>query len=121
MKEDNVIAEKSFKFGLRIVKLFLHLREKKIEREIAAEDPAADLLKIAHHGSATSTTPELLQAVHPRFAVISVGYRNPFQHPRNVVLKSLQEAKVRTYRTDMLGAISFYLDGKSVTSVVAPR
>ncbi|MGH9568620.1 MAG: ComEC/Rec2 family competence protein, partial [Candidatus Angelobacter sp.] len=88
--------------------------EKKMERFISAESPRADLLKVAHHGSNTSTTPELLDAVHPRFAVISDGYRNPFHHPRTEVLKRLQSAHVRTYRTDMLGAITFLLDGKQV-------
>ncbi len=56
--------------------------EKKMERFVASESPRADLLKVAHHGSATSTTPELLAAVHPRFAVISAGYQNSFGHPR---------------------------------------
>src|SRR5207302_4558586 len=52
--------------------------EKKQEHFLSGENVHADLLKIAHHGSATSTTPELLDAVHPRFAVISSGYRNSF-------------------------------------------
>jgi len=88
--------------------------EKKMEEFIAGEAPGADLLKVAHHGSATSTTPELLAAVHPHFAVISVGYRNSFGHPRQVVLERLQDAHVLTYRTDMQGAITFLLDGKKV-------
>ena len=88
--------------------------EKKMERFVATESPHADLLKIAHHGSATSTTPELLAAVQPTFAVISAGYRNSFGHPRPVVLGRLQEAHVRTYRTDMLGVVTFILDGKKV-------
>jgi competence protein ComEC len=85
-----------------------------MERYVASEAPRADLLKVAHHGSATSTTPELLAAVHPRFAVISAGYRNPFGHPRQVVLDRLQAAEVRTYRTDLQGAVTFLLDGKGV-------
>lgn len=76
--------------------------EKQMERFVATESPSADLLKIAHHGSATSTTPELLAAVHPRFAVISVGYHNSFGHPRQAVLERLQASQVRTYRTDLL-------------------
>lgn len=89
--------------------------EKKMERFVAAEAPRADVLKVAHHGSATSTTQELLDAVQPRFAAISVGWRNSFGHPRLDVLQRLQAAHVRTYRTDMLGLISFFLDGKTVT------
>jgi competence protein ComEC len=88
--------------------------EKKMEEFIAQESPRADLLKVAHHGSATSTTPELLEAVHPHFAVISVGYRNSFGHPRRVVLERLQQNHVITYRTDLQGAVTFLLDGKKV-------
>jgi competence protein ComEC len=92
--------------------------EKKMERFIATESPRADLLKVAHHGSATSTTPELLAAVEPKFAVISVGYRNSFGHPRPVVLERLQNAHVLTYRTDLMGAVTFLLDGKNVEAKV---
>lgn len=88
--------------------------EKAAEHRMAAEQPAADLLKVAHHGSATSTIPELLSAVHPRFAVISVGARNVYGHPRAEVLKRLEQAHVVTYRTDLDGAVSFYLKGGTV-------
>ncbi len=88
--------------------------EEKIERFIATESPPIDVLKVAHHGSNTSTTPELLKAAQPRFGVISVGYRNRYHHPRPEVLTRLREAHVHTFRTDMLGAITFLLDGKTV-------
>jgi competence protein ComEC len=90
--------------------------EKGTERFISTEMPAADVLKVAHHGSASSTNDDFLAAVKPRFAVISVGARNVYHHPRAEVLERLQQAKVRTYRTDMDGATSFYLDGNTVTS-----
>jgi len=89
--------------------------EKESERRIAQEQPQADLLKVAHHGSATSTIPELLAAVHPRLAVISVGSRNVYGHPRLEVLERLAESHVRTYRTDLDGAVTIYLDGQTVT------
>ena len=95
--------------------------EKRMERFVATESPHADLLKVAHHGSATSTTPELLAAVHPRFAVISAGYQNSFGHPRQVVLDRLQAAEVHTYRTDLQGAVTFLLDGKHVEAHVQPQ
>jgi competence protein ComEC len=88
--------------------------EKKMEKFVASESPRADLLKVAHHGSATSTTPELLAAVQPRFSVISVGAHNSFGHPRAVVLQRLQDAHVITFRTDMMGLVTFLLDGKKV-------
>jgi competence protein ComEC len=93
--------------------------EKKTEKQVAQESPQADLLKVAHHGSATSTIPELLAAVQPRFAVISVGARNVYGHPRQEVLDRLAEAHVLTYRTDRDGAVTFYLDGKTVSSQLA--
>jgi len=93
--------------------------EKKTEKQVAGENPQADLLKVAHHGSSTSTIPELLAAVHPRFAIISVGTRNVYGHPRLDVLNRLEEAQVLTYRTDLNGAVRFYLDGKTVSSQLA--
>jgi competence protein ComEC len=93
--------------------------EKKTEKQVAQENPQADLLKVAHHGSATSTIPELLAAVHPKYAVISVGTHNVYGHPRREVLDRLAGAHVLTYRTDTVGAVTFYLDGKTVSSQMA--
>jgi competence protein ComEC len=93
--------------------------EKPAEKFISTEDPGADVLKVAHHGSASSTNNDLLSVVRPHFAIISVGVRNVYHHPRPEVLQRLQQAKVLTYRTDMDGATSFYLDGKNVTSRAA--
>lgn len=93
--------------------------ERPAERRIVEQHPEAALLKVAHHGSASATSSELLATVRPRYAVISAGSRNVYGHPRREVLQRLQEAGVKTYRTDMTGAVSFYLDGKSVTPEVA--
>jgi competence protein ComEC len=89
------------------------------QRMIATHDLHADLLKIGHHGSATSTTVEFLRAVEPRWAVISVGEGNSFGHPRMETLKHLQVQGTATYRTDLNGAVSFYLDGRSVSPQLA--
>jgi len=88
--------------------------EKPAERELLAEQPRADLLKVAHHGSLTSTTPEFLSAVRPSWAMISVGAHNRFGHPRREVLERLAQARVATYRTDTAGAVTFFLNGNSV-------
>jgi competence protein ComEC len=93
--------------------------ERPAERRIVEEHPEAMLLKVAHHGSASGTSADFLATVRPRYAVISVGARNVYGHPRLEVLERLQEAGVKTYRTDEEGAVSFYLDGKSVTPEVA--
>jgi competence protein ComEC len=93
--------------------------ERVVERRLVGEHPEAMVLKVAHHGSASATSDNLLATVHPRYAVISVGVRNVYGHPRREVLARLQQAGVKTYRTDEEGAVSFYLDGKSVTPEVA--
>jgi competence protein ComEC len=93
--------------------------EKRIEERISALQPHADVLKVAHHGGATSSIPDLLQAVRPRMAVISVGARNSFGHPRLEVLQRFEELGVATYRTDLDGAVTFYLDGRSVNPAMA--
>ena len=93
--------------------------ERPAERRVVEQHPEAMLLKVAHHGSASGTSADLLATIHPRYAVISVGARNVYGHPRREVLQRLQQAGVKTYRTDENGAVSFYLDGKSVTPDVA--
>ena len=94
--------------------------EKPVERSIALQfHEHADVLKVGHHGSATSTTQQLLDAVRPQYAVIAPGYRKTFGFPRRDVLERLEAAQVRTYRTDAQGAISSYLDGKSVIAQAA--
>ncbi len=92
--------------------------ERPVERRVVQQHPEALLLKVAHHGSASGTSADLLSTVHPRYAVISVGARNVYGHPRREVLGRLQSAGVVTYRTDEEGAVSFYLDGKTVTPAI---
>ncbi|MEO6828998.1 MAG: DNA internalization-related competence protein ComEC/Rec2, partial [Acidobacteriaceae bacterium] len=89
--------------------------EAPIERQMMETEPvAAELLKVGHHGSSTSTIPMFLAAVHPSYAVISAGRHNPFGHPRVSVLQELGAAHVRVYRTDTLGLSSFLLNGASI-------
>ena len=70
------------------------------------------MLKVGHHGSKTSTIPDLLSALHPTFAVISVGDGNLYGHPHPDVVGRLQEAHVQTFRTDRAGLTSFRTNGK---------
>jgi len=102
--------------------------EKQVERRVAAQlhptantlaSPLANLIKIGHHGSNNATTPELLAAAKPQFAIISVGSGNSFGLPRPEVLARLANAGTRVYRTDLDGAVTFYLDGHSITPSVA--
>jgi len=93
--------------------------EKRAERRISAvEHPRANLLKVGHHGSANATTPELMDSARPEFAIISVGSGNSFGLPRTETLARLAAAGTRVYRTDLDGAVTFYLDGRSVNSAL---
>ena len=74
--------------------------EREAEWELADRDLRADVLKVAHHGSRTSTTPALLDAVKPTIAVISCGRHNFFGHPHAEVLRELRSRRVRIFRTD---------------------
>ena len=70
------------------------------------------LLKVAHHGSKTSSTEAFLRKSAPRWAVISVGANNSYGHPAEDVLKRFETIGTKVYRTDKNGAIVFYTDGK---------
>jgi len=73
---------------------------------------SAALLKVAHHGSRTSTGNAFLDAVAPRAALISVGAANPWGHPSETVIDRLRRAGVAIYRTDIDGAIGASTDGR---------
>ena len=94
---------------------------KRIEKLLVDEAPQSDLLKVGHHGSATSSSPEFLAAVKPRYAVVSVGFYNSFKLPRRDVMERYADAHIATYRTDLSGAVSFYLDGTKITAQPVPR
>jgi competence protein ComEC len=76
--------------------------------------PQCTVLKVAHHGSATSTTPEFLAVASPQIAVISVGADNGFGHPNNEVIQRLEEeiGAENIYRTDEESTIEFITDGE---------
>ncbi|MCX7963483.1 MAG: DNA internalization-related competence protein ComEC/Rec2 [Candidatus Sumerlaea chitinivorans] len=72
----------------------------------------ADVLKVAHHGSASSTSQDFLNVVRPKVAVISCGQRNSYGHPHPVVLKRLWDVGARVFRTDEHGAVLVSTDGE---------
>ena len=96
-----------------------------VEREIAARLTAAPirLLKVAHHGSRTSTSQALLDAWRPQYAVISAGRGNTFGHPAPEVLRRLESIGARILRTDRHGQITIETDGRGVDvrTFVEPR
>ncbi|MBI4455458.1 MAG: ComEC/Rec2 family competence protein [Acidobacteria bacterium] len=77
----------------------------KQERKLAGQVGQVEVLKVAHHGSISSTSQPWLDELHPRIAVISVGKRNPFEHPHPLVLDRLRRAGVEVHRTDEEGYV----------------
>lgn len=77
-------------------------------------DVSADVLKVGHHGSDTSTCYQWLREVAPQYAVIQVGEGNTYDHPHETVLSRLRDAGVTVYRTDLQGHIICTSDGESV-------
>jgi competence protein ComEC len=89
--------------------LFLGDAPAAVEEEIAARHGSAlraDLLKVAHHGSTTSTAEAILEAATPRLAVISVGRTNRYGHPAPQVLERLERHEIEVLRTDLAGNIT---------------
>jgi competence protein ComEC len=77
----------------------------------------ADVLKVAHHGSSTSSTFELLNAVRPSVALVSVGRKNKFHHPSSAVLDRFHQMGIVVYRTDRAGAIVLQSTGETFALV----
>ena len=96
--------------------LFTGDAQKDVEKEILAsnEDISADILKVGHHGSSTSTTNDFLKKVNPSIGVISVGQDNTYNHPNDDTIKRLNENKVTIYRTDKDGTVVFSSDGSKI-------
>ena len=96
--------------------LFTGDAEEPVEDAIigSGEDIDCDVLKAGHHGSSTSSSMQLLEAVTPDTAIISVGKNNDFGHPSKAVLNSLQSMDVQIYRTDIDGTVILESDGKRI-------
>ena len=78
-----------------------------------------DILKVAHHGSSTSSTDDFLDAVTPRIALVSVGAGNVYRHPSRGVLRALAAHGAVTLRTDRHGTIVLRTDGASLEAEAA--
>lgn len=77
----------------------------------------ANILKVAHHGSKSSSTNEFLEKVKPQIALIGVGEKNTFGHPNEGVLNRLGNLNTKTYRTDQMGEITIKIDNKGKVKI----
>lgn len=90
--------------------------EEDAERDIlsAKEYISADVLKVAHHGSSTSSISEFIDKTQPQYAVISCGEGNEYGHPHKETLDKLESLGIKVLRTDELGTIIITTDGKNL-------
>jgi len=88
--------------------------EKQIEWGMlgAGEAARADVLKVGHHGSRTSSTEEFLSAVSPVFAIVSAGRDNSYGHPNPEILDRLERHRTVVLRTDLDGLVTVRSDGR---------
>jgi len=77
-------------------------------------DLRCEVLKVGHHGSAYGSTPAFIEAIRPRYAIISVGRHNLFGHPTATTIATLRRAGAQIYRTDENGAVTVLTDGRSL-------
>jgi len=78
-------------------------------------DLSADVLKVGHHGSDTSSTYPFLREIMPKYAVISCGKGNKYGHPHEGLLSRLRDADAKVYRTDMQGTVICTSNGKDIS------
>jgi competence protein ComEC len=99
--------------------LFTGDLEAKAERELIATgaDVNATILKVPHHGSITSSSEALLEAVKPKLAVMSLGYHNRFHFPAAVVIDRYRDDRIRLLRTDQVGAVFADVDRQSALRI----
>lgn len=97
--------------------LFTGDMEEPEEEDLLASrsDLTADVLKVAHHGSAYTSSTQFLQAVAPQLAVISCGAGNSYGHPHTELLQRLEELEIPICRTDLQGEITVHSDGAELT------
>ena len=74
----------------------------------------SDILKVAHHGSKTSSITEFIEKIKPKYAIIGVGEDNKFGHPSDNTIQNLEKANIRIYRTDKMGEIEMKTNGKEI-------
>lgn len=135
-KKEEMISENSINNNSLVLKitfgnfsiLFTGDIEKVAEEKILKEYEGrqkllqSTILKVAHHGSKTSSIKEFIQKVNPKCALIGVGKDNKFGHPSNITLETLKELNTKIYRTDQCGEISIKVTKQNyyITNFVKP-
>lgn len=113
LNKNNASLLLKLSFG-KVSFLFTGDIEKEAEESLIREgvNIKADVLKVPHHGSKTSSTEGFLKGVNPQIAVISLGYANQFMFPHKAVIERYQNMGINLMRTDLMGAVRVETDGR---------
>ena len=95
-------------------KSFLFMGDSEASVEKTLTDVSADVIKVGHHGSNTSSSSGFIERVNPEIAVISVGENNKYDHPDKDVIKAYEKLGTKIYRTDLNGNIVISTDGENL-------
>ena len=103
--------------------LFQGDAERKVENQLLSSDfdLSADVIKLGHHGSNTSSTDKYLKAVNPQYAIISCAADNSYGHPHNEVINRLKKYNIDFYITALTGDITITSDGKNLSVATQNR
>ena len=113
LNNNSVVAKLEYKkFSMLFTGDIEKIAEEKLLKNISNNLLKTDILKVAHHGSKTSSIQEFVKKVQPKIALIGVGKNNKFKHPDYEVLNRLQQIGTIIYRTDVNGEISIKVDRK---------
>lgn len=113
LNNNSVVAKLEYKkFSMLFTGDIEKIAEEKLLKNISNNLLKTDILKVAHHGSKTSSIQEFVKKVQPKIALIGVGKNNKFKHPDSEVLNRLQQLGTIIYRTDVNGEISIKVDRK---------
>ena len=119
LNNNSIVAKLEYKnFKILFTGDIEEIAEKKLIKYYSKEELKADILKISHHGSKTSTTTEFLGVVNPRIALIGVGQNNKFGHPDDSIINNLANRNIKIFRTDKMGEIIIKSDGNKIKKVM---
>lgn len=93
------------------------IAEKKLLNLYNLSELSSTIIKIAHHGSKTSSTENFINNVNPKIALIGVGKKNSFGHPNSEVIDRLEGSDIKIYRTDQMGEISITVNSKGIINI----
>lgn len=115
LNNNSIVAKFVYKnFSLLFTGDIEKLAENEILKTYTNKEIKANCLKVAHHGSKTSTSDDFLEVVEPKIALIGVGKDNKYKHPSDEIIQRLKKLKCKIYRTDKYGEIMLRTNGKKV-------